>query len=198
MKKYVSIDIEASGPIPGKYSMLSLGACIVGEREKQFYRELQPLNDNFERDAMEIGCLGLETIKDLRQFGVFNPEDPDFEPSLVLQALRKHAVEPQIAMSDFARWIEDTTKGHEAIEIAAPIKFDGMFTAWYFGMFYEKPNPLSYGGDDIGSWYRGMEGKRALLWELGIEDTRNPPHNALEDAIHQAKEFEEILRRSES
>jgi len=29
-KKYVSFDVEASGRSPGKYSMLSLGACIVG------------------------------------------------------------------------------------------------------------------------------------------------------------------------
>jgi ribonuclease T len=27
---YFSVDIEASGPIPGEYSMLSLGACLVG------------------------------------------------------------------------------------------------------------------------------------------------------------------------
>ncbi|SSH65668.1 Uncharacterised protein [Klebsiella pneumoniae] len=24
---FVSVDVEASGPIPGKYSMLSIGAC---------------------------------------------------------------------------------------------------------------------------------------------------------------------------
>ena len=27
---YVSVDIECSGPIPVQYSMLSLGACVVG------------------------------------------------------------------------------------------------------------------------------------------------------------------------
>ena len=26
---YFSVDIEASGPIPGEYSMLSLGVCLV-------------------------------------------------------------------------------------------------------------------------------------------------------------------------
>jgi hypothetical protein len=26
---FVSVDVEASGPIPGKYSMLSIGACVA-------------------------------------------------------------------------------------------------------------------------------------------------------------------------
>ena len=26
---YISVDIETSGPIPGDYSLLSLGACVV-------------------------------------------------------------------------------------------------------------------------------------------------------------------------
>ena len=30
---YVSADIEADGPIPGPYSMLSLGMCIAGEQD---------------------------------------------------------------------------------------------------------------------------------------------------------------------
>jgi hypothetical protein len=28
-KKYVSVDVESSGLTPGKYSCLSIGACIV-------------------------------------------------------------------------------------------------------------------------------------------------------------------------
>ena len=27
---YFSVDIEADGPIPGPYSMVSLGACVAG------------------------------------------------------------------------------------------------------------------------------------------------------------------------
>ena len=38
-KKYISFDVEASGLIPGKYSMLSIGACVVGDISKQFYKE---------------------------------------------------------------------------------------------------------------------------------------------------------------
>ena len=27
---YISVDVEAAGPIPGTYSLLSIGACVVG------------------------------------------------------------------------------------------------------------------------------------------------------------------------
>jgi ribonuclease T len=29
----ISVDVETSGPIPGDYSMLSLGACVVGGKD---------------------------------------------------------------------------------------------------------------------------------------------------------------------
>lgn len=45
---YISVDIECSGPIPGEYSMLSLGACVVGYEDNKnndytLYLEIQPL-----------------------------------------------------------------------------------------------------------------------------------------------------------
>jgi hypothetical protein len=39
-EKYNSVDIEAAGPIPPTYSMLSLGACVVGDEQTTFYTEL--------------------------------------------------------------------------------------------------------------------------------------------------------------
>jgi len=36
---YVSVDVEASGPFPPDYSMLSVGAMVVGNPSVKFYRE---------------------------------------------------------------------------------------------------------------------------------------------------------------
>jgi hypothetical protein len=41
-ERYFSVDIESSGPIPGKYSMLSLGACAVDDPDVAFYVEFKP------------------------------------------------------------------------------------------------------------------------------------------------------------
>lgn len=34
---FISVDVETSGPILGEYSLLSIGACLVGGRDKTFY-----------------------------------------------------------------------------------------------------------------------------------------------------------------
>jgi len=45
---WVSIDIEADGPIPSEYSMISIGAVIIEDSlEKTFYAELKPVSKNF-------------------------------------------------------------------------------------------------------------------------------------------------------
>ena len=33
---FVSIDVETSGPIPGEYSLLSIGACLVSDPDTTF------------------------------------------------------------------------------------------------------------------------------------------------------------------
>jgi len=86
-KKYISVDIEASGPTPGKYSMLSLGACIVGNTSVQFYRELKPISRNLIVPAMRVGAKGLRCLDNLRHQEEFNPESEKFDPHKVLEVL---------------------------------------------------------------------------------------------------------------
>jgi 5-bromo-4-chloroindolyl phosphate hydrolysis protein len=62
---YISVDIECSGPIPGEYSMLSLGASVVGYYDNKnndytLYLEIQPLSDNYVKEALEIARLSLQ------------------------------------------------------------------------------------------------------------------------------------------
>jgi hypothetical protein len=54
---FISVDIEADGPIPGDYSMSSLGACVVGDPEMGFYSELKPISDKFVPEAMNVSGL---------------------------------------------------------------------------------------------------------------------------------------------
>lgn len=193
-KKYISFDIEASGKTPGKYSMLSIGACIVGETDVQFYREIKPLNGNFIPEAMKIGALGLRCLDDYKHIPEYNPRHPNFSPAKVLEMLAKVGEEPTRVMSDYADWIRKNTKGFRPIEAAAPIKFDGMFSTWYFDNFYEGENPFGHSGEDMSSFCRGvMQDENYNIKALGLKDERSVPHNALEDAIQQAKAFEKVL-----
>ena len=39
------VDIESNGPIPGDYSMISLGAVVVGEQlDETFYGHIKPIS----------------------------------------------------------------------------------------------------------------------------------------------------------
>lgn len=193
-KKYVSFDIEASGPTPGKYSMLSLGACIVGERETQFYREFKPLNLAYFLDAIKVGCLGLHCLKDVKDRPEFNPASDKFNPTKVLEVLCEKGEAPRTVMADYANWVLRSTKGFIPVEAAAPIKFDGMFTTWYFDNFYDRENPFGHSGEDMNSLYRGVaRNADASMRDLKLVDDRKCAHNALDDAVFQAKVFEKVL-----
>jgi ribonuclease T len=78
---YISVDVEASGPIPGEYNMLSIGACEVGKIKNTFYIEIQPITEKFIPEAMKINGLSLENLK-------------------------KNGVSPHEAMRKFADWIK--------------------------------------------------------------------------------------------
>lgn len=192
-KKYISFDIEASGPTPGKYSMLSLGACIVGDRQTQFYREFKPLNLAYVLDAIKVGCRGLYCLN-VRDIPQFNPESDEFDPLKVLATLSKTGEAPRTVMADYANWVLRSTKGFIPVEAAAPIKFDGMFTTWYFDNFYDGENPFGHSGEDMNSLYRGVaRNADASMRDLKLVDDRKCAHNALDDAVFQAKVFEKVL-----
>jgi ribonuclease T len=192
-KKYISVDVETSGPTPGRYSMLSIGACIVGDTSVQFYREIQPLNLNYILPAMKIAVLGLRCLDDVKEQDEYNTKSEKFDPLLVLKLMGQKAEGPISAMEDYAVWIKSNTRGFKPVEAAAPIKFDGMFTAWYFDNFYEYKNPVGHSGRDIGDLYKGLcKNTSANIEDLNIE-CKELSHNALEDAIVQAKVLEKIL-----
>jgi hypothetical protein len=53
LETYISVDVEAAGPIPGAFSLLSIGACVVGNTDETFYAELRLINEAFVPSAME-------------------------------------------------------------------------------------------------------------------------------------------------
>src|SRR5712671_2113396 len=65
---YFSADAETDGPIPGPFSMLSFALVYAGsfdgkkfERpqnyEHVFYRELKPISENFQKEALLVNGL---------------------------------------------------------------------------------------------------------------------------------------------
>ena len=60
---YVSVDVETSGPIPGDYSLLSIGACLVAQPETSIYLELRPDSPKHDPEALAVSGLSLEKLE---------------------------------------------------------------------------------------------------------------------------------------
>lgn len=172
---FISVDVETSGPIPGDYSLLSIGACVVGNTAQNFYVELVPLNDNYTAEAESTSNLSL-------------PE------------LRAHGVEPRAAMEQFGQWVNGIADGARVIFTGFNASFDWSFVNYYFIKFCGlDENPFGHSALDIKSYYMGAY---KTSWNA-TSMKRLPPdihapdkplaHNALADAIQQAEIFEKLL-----
>lgn len=174
---FVSVDIEADGPIPGDYSMVSLGACLVDNPEVGFYIEIKPISDKFIPEA--IGVTELDRNR-----------------------LIADGTEPQVAMQQFADWIQKMCGAEgRPVFVAFNATFDWMFAHWYFEHFLGQ-DPFGISGWDIKAYYAGVAKK--YLWaetsknKLDKEflSARPHTHNALDDAREQAEIFERLRRKA--
>jgi DNA polymerase III epsilon subunit-like protein len=165
MEVYFSVDVEANGPIPGEYSMTSIGAA-AGDRE--FYAELRPISDKFEPEAVKVTGHTLEYLRD--------KEDPT------------------VAMKRFDRWVRDTAGKGRPVFVAFNATFDWMFVYWYL-IRYVGSSPFSISGLDLKAYYMGMMDSTwggTVKREVRKKFPADLPHthNALDDAREQAQLFE--------
>ena len=174
VETYFSVDIEASGPIPGEYSMLSLGACRVDSPRRRFYIELKPISDRFIPEALKVSGFSLGELARTGQ-------------------------EPPHAMRAFSDWLTATANKSTPIFLGFNASFDWSFVNWYFHRFLGA-NPFGFGAVDIKAYYMGLTG---CTWEqskssklpplLKPEIPEHLPHNALTDAINQAEIFRKMI-----
>lgn len=107
---YIFVDVESAGPIPGEYSMLALGACVVGRPKQGFYVELRPINDAFVEEALRVGGFSMD-------------------------APRLHGSDPATAMRDLKEWVQDIAGGARIVFVGFNASFDWSFVNWYFHKF---------------------------------------------------------------
>jgi ribonuclease T len=172
------VDIESAGPIPEEYSMLSIGACVVGkedEKEYNFYVELQPISDKCEIEALEVTGFSIDHLKD-------------------------HGTPIKEAMMKFSDWIIKVSDKKKPIFVGSPVVFDWSFVNYYFHKFIGN-NPFGLSGLDLKSLWIGKTnskwnatGIKDIKKVLGLEHLVHS-HNALEDAKEQALIFAKIMEK---
>jgi hypothetical protein len=180
---YISVDVEADGPIPGPYSMLSFGMAACGAYDESgftardpltFYAELKPISQEHVAEALAVS--GLDRNR-----------------------LAAEGQDPDVAMDAAAAWVRDVSAGSTPVLVAYPLGFDWMWLYWYFVRFAAEGSPFGHSRHvDMKTLYatkaevpvfRSTKGQmpRALL-------SRRPhTHNALDDAVEQAELFQNLM-----
>ena len=198
--KYIVVDVESSGPTPARYSMLSFGTCLVDDPNKTFYAELKPILSRYIKPAMKVGCLGLKCLGRRKGDKQYDPKSAFFRPSVVLELLKKEGIHPRVAMLQFRNWIMKHMKHSNQF---SPIlasdcdAFDGMWIHYYFDRFGIQ-NPFDHGGVNINSMYKGFVKDASAKIKYSEFWCAELPHNALGDAIIQAKAFSAMLKSMKS
>ncbi|MFE7562687.1 exonuclease [Kitasatospora sp. NPDC057500] len=187
---YVSVDVEADGPIPGPYSMVALGAVVAGWHDADgfrrsgnvesagFYRELRPVSDAWVPEALAVS--GLDRA-----------------------ALLADGTEPGVAMRELTHWLEQARSGpdgrrYRPVMVGYPAVYDWQFLHWYLVRFTGS-SPFGHSGClDVKTLYAARAGvpfagigKRSMPGEL-LPDLPHT-HHALDDAREQAVLFANLM-----
>lgn len=183
---YISADVETDGPIPGPYSMLSFALVAIGVFDGQrlhrfsldstqcFYRELKPISENFQEDALRVNRLDRERL--------VSTGDP-----------------PQVAMQAARQWVVELSHDLQPVLVAYPLAFDWAWLYWYFTKYCTDGSPFGYSSCiDIKTMIavkrhcRLGEANRDHL-PSAIIPLRPRTHNALDDAKEQAELFANLF-----
>ncbi|MFI8237688.1 3'-5' exoribonuclease domain-containing protein [Streptomyces sp. NPDC085866] len=174
----ISVDIEADGPIPGPYSMLSLGAAVAGTQDadgfraadpeqQTFYRELRPISDEFVPDALAVS--GLDRAR-----------------------LQTEGAEPGAALTEFSAWVREVSAGAQPVMCGYPASYDWTFLYWYLIRFTGE-SPFGHSGClDMKTLYATKAGLPLRAVAKGtmprhLLSLRRHTHHALDDAVEQAE-----------
>ena len=184
---YFSCDIEADGPIPAEYSMLSLGAAAFSEDGKML--------DTF--------SINLKTLDGAKQ----HPDTMAWWKTqwAAYEESRKNQVDPKAAMFQFSNWIKKTCEKYEGkpVLVGYPAGFDFTFIYWYLVKFTGE-SVVGFSCLDMKSFVMPVLGvsfrnavKRVMpkSWFAG---GKKHTHIAIDDAIEQGELFMGMLKASKN
>lgn len=160
--KYIMVDIEADGPIPGPYSMVCFGAVVVEpELNRTFYGKVKPISQDF--------------IPKMLAISGFSREEHDAFP------------DPVETMNAFNYWLKEITD--RPMFVADNPGFDWQFINWYEHKF-TGDNPFGYSQTHLGSLYKGLV-KTVFKNFKHLRKTTHS-HNPVDDSMGNAEAMLEM------
>jgi len=182
---YFSVDVEADGPIPGEYSMLSFGLAVAGGFDGvrfhacdptacTFYAELTPISERWVPEALAVSNLDRDRLV-------------------------REGRDPYEAMEAAGSWVREKARDQHPVLVGFPLVFDWMFLYWYFVRFAAQGSPFEFSsGLDMKTMFQqkaavtlSVAGRDDLPAFLRGEEPHT--HDALGDAIEQAGIFARLF-----
>lgn len=155
---YIVVDVEANGPCPGLYSMISIGAVVVDEKlDKKFHGTLLPISFSFKQEALDA-------------IGVTREETMAYDA-------------PAVTMRAFFDWVKDNSVGRP-IFISDNLAFDWQFINYYFWKYCNE-NPFGFSGRRISDIWCGYQNDMHAPWKH-MRKTKHT-HNPVDDAMGNAE-----------
>jgi hypothetical protein len=134
----VVVDVESDGPVPGKYSMVCLGAVVVEPSlSRTFYGRTRPISELWLPEALAVS--GFRREDHLR-----------FD-------------DPREVMARFAAWLKESSRGRPVF-CSDNLAYDWQFVNWYFHEYLGE-NPFGWSGRRIGDLYCGMVKDGYATWK---------------------------------
>ena len=172
---FLSVDVETSGPIPGEFSLVTIGACDAFHPQQTFSCELKPTTRNADPKALEVTGLSLDRLE-------------------------RDGLDPAVGMQKFGDWVISTA-GPDATPVFVGFNapFDWSFVNYYFHRYLGE-NPFGFAALDIKSMYMGAARSswaqtRSSQIAAALNPTLKGDHDALHDAQYQAELFRLIQQR---
>jgi DNA polymerase III alpha subunit (gram-positive type) len=163
----VVVDVEADGPCPGLYSMVSFGAVatVNGETRKFYSGILEPVSPRWIPEALAVSGITREQ--------------------------QENGASVYDAISDFEIWLEEL--GDKPIFWSDNLAFDWQFINYYTHA-YIKRNPFGFSGRRIGDLYAGYMKNVTLASKWKYLRKTKHTHNPVDDAMGNLEALIEIKR----
>jgi DNA polymerase III epsilon subunit-like protein len=132
------VDVEADGPVPPKYSMVSFGAIVVEPTLSRTFRgRVRPISELWLPEALAVS-------------GASRAEHLGYD-------------DPAAVMEAFELWVLEQSKG-KPVFCSDNLAFDWQFINYYFHVTLGR-NPFGWSGRRIGDLYCGMVKDGYASWK---------------------------------
>lgn len=163
---WIMVDVEADGPIPPDYSMVSFGAVVVNPRlDETFYGQLHPISERWVPEALKVS-------------GHTREETLDFD-------------DPTHVMAEFAQWLEKVCSSRPMF-VSDNNGFDWQWINYYFHHFTGK-NPFGFSSTNLGSLYKGLVKEMRKNFKHLRRTTHT--HHPVDDARGNAEAFIHMVHK---